>query len=86
MRPWHNSSFCDGLLEHVFVQGQIRNKLLQPAILFFQLFELPQFGHAHPGKLLPPSEERGLGDAELARSHACDPADLHDGNAGVGKP
>lgn len=42
------------LLQHLLVQTQLSDQLLQPLILIFQLPQTPQFRHARPGKFFLP--------------------------------
>jgi hypothetical protein len=58
--------FSDYLLEHLFVQGEIRHQPAQPGILLLQLPELADLrGHQAP-KLLLPAVKRLLANAHLA--------------------
>lgn len=42
------------LLQHLPVQTQLSDQLLQPLILILQLPQTPQFRHARPGKFFLP--------------------------------
>jgi hypothetical protein len=46
--------FSDDLLEHLFVQGEIRHQPAQPGVLLLQLPELPNLGRHQPPELLLP--------------------------------
>lgn len=45
------------LLQHLFVQTQVSDQLLQPLVFIFQLPQTSQFRHAHTGKFLLPVNE-----------------------------
>jgi hypothetical protein len=60
-------------LQHVAIQGQVSDELLQAAILFLELPQPPQLGDAHASKLALPAREGLLTDAQLPTDlqHRC---------------
>jgi hypothetical protein len=58
--------FSDYLLEHFFVQGQIRHQPAQPDVLFLKLSELADPGGHEAAKFFLPAVKRLLADTHLA--------------------
>ncbi|KNN92692.1 hypothetical protein AEW58_14870 [Salmonella enterica subsp. enterica serovar Liverpool] len=63
------------LLQHLLVQTQLSDQLLQPLILILQLPQTPQFGHARPGKFFLSVLKCGLRNSHFS-------ADFPDAGAG----
>lgn len=63
------------LLQHLLVQTQLSDQLLQPLILILQLPQTPRFRHARPGKFFLLVVKCGLRNSHLS-------ADFPDAGAG----
>jgi len=61
----------------MLVEREVSDQPLQPAVLFFEQPEPPQFAHAQMHVLLLPGVERGVTHPEL-------PAEVADRGAGFG--
>ena len=70
--PHHDSAsaralefFCEDVLQHDFVQGQVRHQALQLGVLVLQLFELPNLFRFQSRIPLLPPVERLLSNPEV---------------------
>jgi hypothetical protein len=54
------------VLEHLVIERQVGDQVLQTPILVFERAQLLRIAHIHPAVLRAPAIERGLADAVLA--------------------